>query len=210
MKTVARLFACLVTTMLPLSAFANESVYTDFPLQNNHCKATHSMASDDDQGGDSVSMYCPGWKKYQVLYKEGDGRVSVHYGYLSKKIVDSYWESFGPFSSAAEKIEWRVDDKGLPVAAIHRYFLANIDEQTGMPSDALRGQVLVISKVGQPKDKSGCVAGLVDALANKDANEVARKVADEIAPTFRCERDAATYHGKRGDKAPDLSASFGQ
>jgi len=69
--------------------------------------------------------------------------------------------------------------------------------------------VLVISKVGQPDDRSGCVAGLVDALANPDANALARKVADEVAPSFVCEKDTAVYHGTRGERATDFQAYFG-
>jgi hypothetical protein len=191
-------------------ALAAESVYTELPSDGAGCVAVDpGQAAADGEGG-SVSQYCPGYKKYQVLYKEGDARVSIHYGFLSQRIVDRAWESFGPFNHAGDKIEWRLDGKRQPYAAIQRYFIDNINEATGMGDDAHRGQVLVISKVGQPGVKEGCVAGLVDALQNADANVLARDVADRLAASFRCGIDRPAYHGKRGDKAPEPSISLGQ
>ena len=185
------------------------SVYTDLPFENNNCKPVGPVAAEDEPEGASVSMVCPGYKSYDVYYKDGDGRISIHYGSLSQDIIDTAWESFGPFNSVSEKIEWRLDESGKPFAAIHRYTIANFNPDTGMAEDALRGQVLVISRVGQPEDKSGCFVGLVDALANKDANELARKVADDLAPGFRCKTDTAVYHGARGPNSPDFTAYFG-
>jgi hypothetical protein len=74
----------------------------------------------------------------------------------------------------------------------------------------VRGQVLVISKVGQPDGPAGCVVALVDALENADANVMARKLADQLAPAFKCGQDKAVYHGKRGKKAADFEAYFSQ
>ena len=74
------------------------------------------------------------------------------------------------------------------------------------------GQVLVVSRVGQPQDRTGCVTAYVDALENKDANELARKLADEQAPIFPCGKEKPVFHGKVGSKVsepqyvyPDLS-----
>jgi hypothetical protein len=203
------LIACLFGMTGATAAFAAQSVYTDFPMQNSHCKPVHPDAAAEDADTGWVSEYCPGYKGYRVLYKEGDVRVSVHYGYLSDRVVENYWESFGPFNSVAEKIEWRLDGAGVPRTAIQRYFISNVDDATGMPSEARKGQVLVISKVGQPDEKSGCVIGLVDALANPDANALARQVADTVVDGFECGKDAAVYHGARGDRSADLSATFG-
>jgi hypothetical protein len=201
-------FAAVIGATAP--AFANESAYTDFPLQNNKCKPVDPAKADSDAETGSVELICPGYKDYAVYYDEGDARVSIHYGHLSQDVIKNYWESFTPFNSAAEKIEWRVDAGGVPRAVIHRFFLANTNPATGMASEKLKGQVLVISRVGQPGDKTGCVVGMVDALANKDANAIARRVADEIAPGFLCKQDQAVYHGRRGDKSSDLSTSFGE
>ena len=41
-----------------------------------------------------------------------------------------------------------------------------------------------------------CHVGYVDARANPDANELARKIADENARTFKCGKDKAIVLGK--------------
>jgi hypothetical protein len=37
---------------------------------------------------------------------------------------------------------------------------------------------------------------------------MARDIADQTASTFKCGKDTAVYHGKRGDKTSDFTASF--
>jgi len=173
------------------AALAAESVYTDLPLDN--CK-TLVAPDPDEPGGDFVSMTCAGLGKYQVLFKEGDLRQSIHYGYLKKSIVDEAFESFGPFNHMNPKIEWRVDAGGKPYAAIQRFFTGDAESQ---------GQVLAVSRVGQPGDEEGCPVGYVDALANKDPNVLAREIADTVAVSFQCGKDSPAYHGTRGPKSGD-------
>lgn len=190
-------------------AASAESVYTDFPFDNPKCKSLLPDAGGEETEGGSVSMVCPGYKGFDVYYKEGDARATVHYGHLAESVIANAWESFSPFNSVGEKIEWRIDDTGMPFAAIHRFNLANFNPDTGMADEALKGEALVISRVGRNEDKSGCFVGLVDARANKDANELARKVADSLAPTFKCGKDDPQYHGTRGPNAGDPSISLG-
>ena len=90
------------------------------------------------------------------------------------------------------RIEWRVGADGRPVAAIQRFFAGDKPDQ---------GQMLVISKVGQPGEEEGCPVGYVDALANPDANDLARNIADTIAASFECGKATPEYHGAKGDKA---------
>lgn len=172
-------------------AFAAESVYTDLLLDK--CKSLIEP-NPDEPGGDFMSSRCPGLGKYQVLFKEGDLRQSLHYGYLKQSIIDHAFESFGGFNNMNPKIEWRLGDDGKPYAAIQRFFIGDADNQ---------GQVLAISRVGQPDDQEGCPVGYVDALANKNPNDLAREVADTIAASFTCGKDTAEYHGTRGPKAGD-------
>ena len=172
-------------------AQAAESVYTDLLLDK--CKALVEP-NPDEPGGDFMSSSCPGLGNYQVLFKDGDLRQSLHYGYLKKSIVDHAFESFGQFNNMNPKIEWRVGDDGKPYAAIQRFFVGDAENQ---------GQVLAISRVGQRDDQEGCPVGYVDALANKNPNEIARDVADTIAAAFQCGKDTADYHGTRGPKAGD-------
>lgn len=178
---------------LPAAAGAAESVYTDIVL--GKCKAIVEP-NPDEPGGDFIITLCPGLKDYKVLFKEGDLRQSLHYGFLSRAIVDDAWASFGHFNYMNPKIEWRVDDTGVPYAAIQRFFIGEAHNL---------GQVLRVSRVGQPDDEQGCPVGYVDALANKNANDLAREVADTLAASFQCGKDAAVYHGTRGPKAGDIA-----
>ncbi len=179
------------------SALAATSTYTDIDLDK--CK-TISEPSDDDTG-DFVMMECKGYLDYTVIFKEGDLRQSTYFGYLDQKIIDEAFDSFGRFNHIGAKVEWRLDDGGKPFAAILRYFIENPDEATGMPDKAHEGQVLVISRVGRPDDRRGCVAGYVDALSNPDANELARKFADDMAAGFQCGAKTPEFIGVKGEKA---------
>ena len=56
--------------------------------------------------------------------------------------------------------------------------------------------MLVVTRLGPG---GVCHVGYVDARANPDANEVARKIADEKARTFKCGKDKRIISGKVGD-----------
>lgn len=183
--------AFILALVLAAPASAAQSVYTDLLLDK--CKALVEP-DPDEPGGDFISSSCPGLKEYRVLFKEGDLRQSIHYGFLKKSIIDHAFESFGQFNNMNPKIEWRVGDDGTPYAAIQRFFVGDADSQ---------GNVLAVSRVGQPGDEEGCPVGYVDALANPDANSLARNVADTIAASFQCGKDTPEYHGTRGPKAGD-------
>lgn len=185
------LLAAALTVVATSPCLAAQSVYTDLLLDK--CKSLVEP-DPDEPGGDFMSSSCPGLGKYQVLFKEGDLRQSLHYGYLKQSIIDHAFESFGQFNNMNPKIEWRVGDDGFPYAAIQRFFVGDAENQ---------GQILAVSRVGQPGDQEGCPVGYVDALANKNANDLARTLADTVAATFQCGKDTAEYHGTRGPKAGD-------
>lgn len=188
----------LFATVLSASgASAAESVFTKLKL--DACKTLL-----EDQGG--VVLGCAGLKGYPVLYKEGDLRPSLFYGPLSKQYKDEAFESFSAFASVNETVEWRLEGQ-IPAATILRYFIANADPETGAPNEKLKGQVLVVSKVASKKDPRGCVIGLVDALANKKANDLARQVADEKASTFQCGTDTPGFVGQRGPLSSEFSSN---
>lgn len=185
----AAMLAAILAAVTP--AVAAESVYTDLLLDK--CE-TLVAPKPDEPGGDFMSASCSGLGDYRVLFKEGDLRQSIHYGYLTRSIIDTAFESFGGFNHMNPKIEWRVAADGRPYAAIQRFFVGDSDNM---------GQVLTVSRVGQPGDEEGCPVGYVDALANPNPNELARQVADTIASTFACGKDTPAYHGTRGPRAGD-------
>lgn len=187
--------ACLALALLSAGpVLANESVYTD--LGRDTCK---TIAEEE---GMYALMTCPGHADYPVRFKEADIRQSVSFGHLNQRYADDAFESFIPFNHAGTTVEWRIAKDGKAVATILRWFIENTDA-SGASVPALQGQVLVISKVAEKDDGKGCVAAYVDALANPDPNALARKIADEVAPTFRCGIDKPAYHGTRGDKAAE-------
>lgn len=149
-------------------------------------------------------FHCAGYKNYKVLRKSNQ-LTSVQFGYLSDEILDDYFESFVEPNTVGDTIEWRLDDLGVPRAAIVRYRFGSYIDTDGKtkPGDS----ILVISKVGQPDNPVGCAIGLVNASRNKNANELARKVADEVEPDFVCARDLADYHGD-GKFSPSLHTEF--
>lgn len=176
-------------------AVANDSIYIDIGRET--CRTI------EEQQGMYALMACPGHGDYPVHLKEMDIRQSASFGYLDKRSLHETFESFIPFNHAGATVEWRIAKGGIPVATILRWFIENPDPNTGESVPAYQGQVLVVSKVAQKNDGKGCVAGYVDALANPDPNALARKVADEVAPAFRCGTDKAAYHGARGDNAAE-------
>jgi len=196
----------LVLAALSLSqqAVATESAYTDVDL--DHCQTLAEPA--EDEPGDFISLKCKGYKDYPLYFKEGDLRQSVYFGYLDKEIVEGAAETFAPFNHIGKKAEWRLDDNGKPFAAILRFHIENSNPDTGMPDKNLAGQVLVVSRVGQPDNMRGCVVGYVDALANPDPNTLARDLADEKAKSFVCGKDNPAFSGAKGEKAGETAYNF--
>lgn len=173
-------------------ALANESIYTERNL--DACRTL----SRQEEGG-SVTMECDGYGGNAVYFKEGDLRQSQAYGPISKAWLDEAFESFGPFNHTNAKIEWRHAGDGAPFATIVRWFVA--DPETTSDAETRYGQVLVVSTVATAESPASCVVGYVDALENRDANALARRIADERATTFTCGKDAPQWQGNRGKLA---------
>ncbi|MFC6446830.1 hypothetical protein [Shinella zoogloeoides] len=182
----------LAATVHAATAQANESAYTDRNL--DACK---TLAKEEE--GESITMKCAGYKKVPVYFKEGDLRQSQTYGPIGKDWLDGAFETFGPFNHTNAKIEWRLDGGGAPFATIVRWFVA--DPETTDDTNTRYGQVLVVSTVATPDNPASCVVGYVDALENKDANALARQIADGEAAGFICGKDEPRWQGKRGKLA---------
>lgn len=196
MRTPVLTACTLVALALPVHAGQMSSTYTKLEF-----KKTCKILEEVEEGG-SVSMLCDGYKDYAVHFAEGDLRHSVQFGYVETG-GEGIWQSFAQWNRASETIEWRLQsDK--PVAAILRWFIENTDD-AGSADPTRVGQVLVVSRVGQETDKRACVVGYVDALANRNANVLAREVADSLATGFTCGTDKPEFHGVRGRLSGDPS-----
>lgn len=188
-----------ISLLLPIAAMAQDytSAYTKLNF-DQHCKIIEEYEA-------GIEAKCSGYtqpgnspdQEWPVYFSEGDLRQMVRFGHALPKA--ERWESFGEFNQIGKTVEWRLNNT-QPVAAILRWHIENTNPQTGMQDEQHRGQVLVISTVaGSHRPDHACVVGYVDARANKNANALARNIADFLAAQFRCGIDVAEFYGLRGD-----------
>ena len=135
---------------------------------------------------------CPGYAGIEVRVSAGDQRTQVSFG---RRAGDepAASQTFPAFNSVSGgMIEWRLDirprGRPRPFAAIMRWNVKQ-DEST----DPTKGAVLVVTRLGEGHV---CQVGFVDARANSDASELARRIADENARTFQCGKDKPIVLGK--------------
>lgn len=172
----ALMLACGTGNATAQSGFV--SAYTDLNL--DECLVLEA----DDFG---ASWSCPGYKGYPLMVQEGDLRFSLSYGFNIDQ-NNAGFQTLPPFNNLGSKLEWRLSNasgRWFPIATIVRYHTA--DPETGED----KGQVLVVSQIA---DGNSCHIAYVDALANKDANELARQAADK-AGDFNCMTDEVEVIG---------------
>ncbi|KGM31081.1 hypothetical protein [Inquilinus limosus] len=150
------------------------SAYTDLD-PGRDCAVVAAAGPDD---GDWQDLACAGWRGFPVLLSTADLRSSVFYGF--PPAGDRPFQTFAGFNGVGPRIEWRIEG-GRPFAAIHRWTVDG--------ADGRRTEVLVVSRVAQLEDRQGCVIGLVTATGHPNANEAARRLADERARNFVCGTD---------------------
>lgn len=178
-----RLVAAALGLLLTVSgtAFSQEisSVYTDLDDQKT-CITIDAAAEGD---GDWAQQVCSGYMGYPVIVDYGDARESVFYGFPPEGEGGLAWESFEGFNSIGGKVEWRIQkdgDKTIAFATINRW--STVDPED--PEKQI--EVLVIERVGQLGDRAGCAVGIVRATGDPEANEKARRIADEQTREFAC------------------------
>lgn len=142
-----------------------------------------------------ATWQCGGYNRIPVFVSEGDLRMSVHFGAAGRN--GDYWQSFTAFNRVHHTLEWRVDQQAggvnIPYATILRWFVSRID------GNGPERQVLVVSRL---EGSHSCHIAYIDANANKNANELARRAADQFARTFRCSSDRPRWVGKVSRNAP--------
>jgi len=181
-----------------------ESTFTDYDTKT----CAHRRGRDVEDYGE---WRCKGANGMAVLVHAGDQRMTMSFGPRAKneRAAGQTLQGFNDVYKA--RIEWRFVREGRgrirPFAAIVRWntSLLDDDDASGKARSALpktvHGQVLVVTRLGAG---GVCHVGYVDALANPDANELARKIADERARTFRCDANKPVIVGKTG---PGFSSS---
>jgi len=152
---------------------------------------------------DSTVRTCPGKNGLIVLIAEDDLRETVSVGRnrlaASKEPAADTW--FGPFNSTTHTVEWRAAD-GRPFALIQRWHLADNADEDKKSGRPIAKPMLAVTRL---PPGPVCHVAYVDVQANPDANELARRAADEIARDFKCSKDKVKVVGKSG-RAVELAA----
>lgn len=199
LKTISGSIVALVTiggTLLGLmpaaKAQGTDIVSTYTSTAGKDCKAIGANNDPDDDGFVHV---CPGMGNLIVLNTEGDLREAVSVGRTrataEKEPAAQRW--FGPFSSTTRTIEWRHSKGGAPFAIIQRWHLADNDDPASNNRPRTK-QLLVVTRL---PPGPVCQVAYVDVKANPDANEIARRAAND-ARAFDCAKDKIKVEGSSG------------
>jgi hypothetical protein len=184
-------FAVCVSSPQEAAAQGIEHAYTKIDLKA--CKHTPGRIAED-----YGSWLCKGHAGNPIYITGGDQRSFVSYGANARKELANR-ESLMSFNGHGDVVEWRIESvpggKKRPFAAIMRWSTTAQKEDPNPDGEVVRGQVLVITRLNPG---GVCHVGYVDGRANPDANELARKIADEKARAFRCGKDAPDAYGKTG------------
>ena len=155
------------------------------------CRVVSAQTGVDD----STIRTCPGKAGLVIVISEDDLRETVSVGRnraaAAKEPAAQSW--FGPFNSTTNTVEWRAVD-GKPFAIIQRWHIAdNSDEdKNGRP---IAKPMLAVTRL---PPGAVCHIAYVDAQANPNPNELARKAADEFARNFKCGVDEVKVIGETG------------
>ncbi|MGE0285772.1 MAG: hypothetical protein AB7I42_06230 [Bradyrhizobium sp.] len=194
--TTLTLVAASAALILQSSAETTGSSYTSTAPKD--CRVRSAGNGVDD----STVRVCPGKNGLIVLVSEDDLRETVSVGRnrlaASREPAAQAW--FGPFNSTTNTVEWRAAN-GRPYAIIQRWHIADNSDQDkdGRP---IARQMLAVTRLAPGPV---CHVAYVDVQANPDANELARKAADEIARNFKCGKDKVNIVGVSG-RAVELAS----
>lgn len=167
------------------------SVYSDISAAK--CRVIQGRLSGPAEH-EKVVHRCPTMFGFQVTKAYLGAAVQLT---IAKPPAAGVAPQFGAGYDVGERIEWRgVKTKTgfTPQAAIVR--LTSRNERGRLES------VLAIARV----DSRVCPAAWLDAGANPQPNELARKSADRIIETFRCGADDPQIIGPTTDLVKDIAA----
>lgn len=177
MVTKLRIAALSALALLALSSPASAQLFNSSytPLKFEDC----TVVSTDDFGS---TWACPGLKGLPVMVRESQHRFSLSYG-LTSTIEKAAEQGLPLENQPAEEIEWRVSNAEggyKPFATIVKFFVKPEGETT---AETKPGEVLVVTRVAPG---ATCQMAYIDALANPEAEALARSAADEKAGNFDC------------------------
>jgi hypothetical protein len=185
MIRIANYFLPLAATISAASAAAQDisSAYTKLDVRRD-CRSRPARAVEDY--GD---WRCKGYAGTPMWLGAGDQRMYVSFGAKAEK-EPAAEQTLAPFNDFYRGVvEWRLVD-GKAFAAIMRW---NVKRPADMEDREIRGRALVVTRL---PPGPVCHIGYVDALANPNANELAREIADRHARDFACGKDKPVILGK--------------
>ena len=151
---------------------------------------------------DSTIRVCPGKAGLVVVISEDDLRETVSVG-RNRAAADkepAAQSRFGPFNSTTNIVEWRAFG-GKPFAIIQRWHIADNADQDRESRPIAKPMLAVTRLPPGPV----CHVAYIDVKANPNANELARKAADESARSFKCGTDEVKVIGESG-RAVELAS----
>lgn len=184
----------------PASAQQNTSQYTSVATKT--CKKFDSTKVAGDEIANAFE--CRGLPGYSVVVGEDDLRTVVSIGVNRENAKDqlSLSQTFNPFNSVHDTLEWRIDGKTKkPFATIQRWYIAD-NADLDKDSRPRTVQLLVVTRT--PPGRS-CHVAYIDVKENENPNALAQKAADELAKDFDCKKDAIRFIGNKG-RAAELAA----
>ena len=176
-----------LASALLLSGPANSSEITHQYTKIDGASCLTLVVNEEEAWSQQV---CKGADGIAVFVSEGDLRMSVSY---RDRNADDRFFTFSGFNRVGNVIEWRLrnaDGSKVPFATILRWYVS-LD-------DSRESQALVITKI---EESDFCIAGFVEATVQRNANALARDIADRVAPDFVCGRDEPQWHGETGPLA---------
>jgi hypothetical protein len=172
---------------------ANAQTFSSFYTSTapKDCRVVSAQTGVDD----STIRTCPGKAGLVVVISEDDLRETVSVG-RNRAAADrepAAQSRFGPFNSTTHTVEWRAAN-GKPFAIIQRWHIADNDDpdKQGRPTSK---PMLAVTRL---PPGGVCHVAYVDAQANANPNELARKAADELARDFKCGKDDVVIIGETG------------
>lgn len=179
----------LVFLLCPIAADAggHTSAYTTFDL--GKCR----VVEPGDEYVYAGTWACDGYGGIDVVQASADDRSFAAFGRNGKNHC-AFRKTFGPFNTALSPIEWRLKD-GKPVAAIERWSVVSGEY----------GNSVTWLVVNALRDGESCHVHYV-AGSYSNANQQARRAADDLAEGFDCENDVPTSDSKAGQPPIVFSA----
>jgi len=190
--------ACFAVTnadsalVVATQAVAAKSNYTS--ITEKHCRKFDRVKVNGSEF--AASRICEGRGGYKVVIREDDLRETLTIGKTLKQAAEEpaasdHYEAFNYYD---DTVEWRSGADRKPYAVIVGWSYADNEnsDANGRPKSL---RLLVVLRL---PPGAVCKVAYVDRAANEDANELARKAADEIAPNFKCGADAVQIVGAHG------------